>query len=99
MGKFFIKYYWLSTLLAFSLTRDNFKSVILELEKPKKVWVATIKVKLRGLEGERTIAIVINASFPEDATEIDYLVTNKQGDEITGEWVDVGQPSFANKSI
>ena len=72
--------------IAFSLTRDNCKEVILELEKPKKVWVTTIKVKLRGLEGERTIAIVMNASSPEEATEIDYLVTNKQGDEITGEW-------------
>ena len=72
--------------IAFSLTRDNCQEVILELEKPKKVWATTIKVKLRGLEGERTIAIVMNASSPEEATEIDYLVTNKQGDEITGEW-------------
>ncbi len=72
--------------IAFSLTRDNCQEVILELEKPKKVWVTTIKVKLRGLEGERTSAIVMNASSPEEATEIDYLVTNKQGDEITGEW-------------
>ena len=72
--------------IAFSLTRDNFKAVILELEKPKKVWVTTRKVKLRGLEGERTVAIVMNASSPEDATEIDYLVTNKLGNEVTAEW-------------
>ena len=72
--------------IAFSLTRDDFKAVILELEKPKKVQVTTRKVKLRGLEGERTVAIVMNASSPEDATEIDYLVTNKLGNEVTAEW-------------
>ena len=28
----------------------------------------------------------MNASSPEEATEIDYLVTNKLGDEVTAEW-------------
>lgn len=41
---------------------------------------------MRGLEGERTIAIVMNASSPKEATQIDYLVTNKLGNEVTPEW-------------
>ncbi len=29
----------------------------------------------------------MNASSQEEATEIDYLVTNEQGDKVTGEWI------------
>ena len=49
--------------------------------------MTTIKVEISGLEEERTIAIVMNASSPESATEIDYLITNYQGDKVTGEWI------------
>ena len=67
-------------------SKDDLKEVTLELNKPKTVWVATIKAEISGLEGERTIAIVMNASSPEESTEIDYLITNSQGDKITGSW-------------
>ena len=70
-----------------SLPKDNFQAVTIELNQPKTVWVTTIKVEISGLEGERTIAIVMNASSPEEATEIDYLITNEQGDKVTGEWI------------
>ena len=33
-----------------------------------------IQAEINGLEGERTIAIVMNASSYEEATEIDYLI-------------------------
>ena len=69
------------------MPKNNFQAVTIELNQPKTVWVATIKVEITGLEGERTIAIVMNASSPESATEIDYLITNEQGDKVTGEWI------------
>lgn len=70
-----------------SLEKNNFTAITIELNQPKTVWVTTIKVEISGLEGERTIAIVMNASSPESATEIDYLITNAQGDKVTGEWI------------
>ncbi|NEQ86187.1 MAG: IS701 family transposase, partial [Moorea sp. SIO2I5] len=45
-------------------------------DKSKTVWVATVKAQISGLEGERTMAIVMNASSWEEATDIDYLITN-----------------------
>ena len=44
------------------LDKNDFKAVSLELDKPKTVWVAVIQAQINGLEGERTIAIVMNAS-------------------------------------
>ena len=73
--------------ITLSLPKHNFQVVTIELNQPKTVWVATIKVEITGLEGERTIAIVMNASSPESATEIDYLITNEEGDKVTGEWI------------
>ena len=67
------------------LDKNDFKAVTLELGKPKTVLVAVIQAEINGLEGERTIAIVMNASSYEEATEIDYLITNKSG--VTGEWI------------
>ncbi|MGB5712591.1 MAG: hypothetical protein WBM44_16975, partial [Waterburya sp.] len=26
-------------------------------------------------------------TLPDEATEIDYLITNKQGEQVTGEWI------------
>lgn len=70
-----------------SLSKKDFQSVTLKLDKPKLVWVATIQAETNGLEGQRNIAIVMNASSPDEATEIDYLITNKQGKQVTGEWI------------
>ena len=78
-----------------SLLAEDFEAVTLELNKPKTVWVATIKVETNGLKGQRTIAIVMNASSVEKATEIDYLVTNKQSDKVTGEWM---VKTFSNRN-
>lgn len=69
------------------MPQENFQAVTLELEQPKTVWVATIEAKTNGLEGKRNIAIVMNASSVSEATEIDYLITNELGDQVTGEWI------------
>ena len=39
--------------ITFSLAKDNFKEVILELEKPKKVWVTTFRGKRQKATGVR----------------------------------------------
>lgn len=70
-----------------SLSKEDFQSVTVELNQPKLVWVATVQAETNGLEGQRTIAIVMNASSVSEATEIDYLITNKQGEGVTGEWI------------
>ena len=70
-----------------SLPQEDFEAVTLELNKPKTVWVATIIAETNGLKGQRTIAIVMNASSVSEATEIDYLITNKQGDKVTRKWI------------
>ncbi len=70
-----------------SLPKEDFQAVTLELDQPKTVWVATIQAEINGLKDPRTIAIVMNASSVESATEIDYLITNSQGERVTGEWI------------
>ncbi|VEP16951.1 transposase (fragment) [Hyella patelloides LEGE 07179] len=70
-----------------SLSKEDFKAVTLELDKPKTVWVAIIQAETNGLEGRRNIAIVMNANSVSEATEIDYLITNSQGDKVTEEWI------------
>jgi hypothetical protein len=71
------------------------KAVTLELDKPKTVWVATIQAETKGLEGKRELAIVMNDSSVSEATEIDYLITNEQGEAVTGEWI---VKTFSNRN-
>ena len=78
-----------------SLSKENFQAVTLELDKPKTVWVATIQAETKGLEGKRELAIVMNDSSVEEATEIDYLITNEQGEGVTGEWI---VKTFSNRN-
>lgn len=78
-----------------SLLSEDFEAVTLELDKPKTVWVATIQAETNGLKGQRTIAIVMNASSVESASEIDYLITNESGDKVTGEWM---VKTFSNRN-
>lgn len=78
-----------------SLPKENFQAVTLELDKPKTVWVAKLEAETNGLKGKRTIAIVMNASSLEEATEIDYLITNSRDDKVTGEWI---VKTFSNRN-
>ena len=73
--------------LAKSLPSEKFKLVILSLEKPKKVWVTTFTASTSRLFEERTFAIVMNASSIEDATEIDYFITNVEPSKVIPEWI------------
>jgi hypothetical protein len=49
--------------------------------------VATVEVELSQLEGTRTIAIVMNASTFDQASDVDYLITNVDSSIATAEWI------------
>ena len=58
------------------ISYEEFKEIQINTENPRTVWVAIIEVEISKLEGQRKIAIVMNAPFFEDADDIDYLITN-----------------------
>lgn len=66
------------------MSKEQFKVVKLG---EKKLWVAIVKVEIAQLSGEKTIAIVMNASSFNSATEIDYLITNEDSEKATAEWI------------
>jgi len=62
--------------LASSLPSEAFTQIQLLLEKPKTVWVARTEIELSKYTGKKVIAIVMNAATYDEATDIDYLITN-----------------------
>jgi SRSO17 transposase len=72
--------------LAQSLPAEDFEEIKINLNKTKRVWVATIKVEIARQEGTKTIAIVMNAATFTEATEIDYLMTNVSSSKATAQW-------------
>jgi hypothetical protein len=71
--------------LAESLHMEAFTPIQLNLDKPKTVWVAPVEVELSQLEGTRTIAIVMNACSFQQASDLDYFITNVDGSTATAE--------------
>ena len=69
------------------ISDDEFKEIQIQGEKPRTVWVAIISVGRSPLEGQRKIAIVMNARHFEDAEDIDYLITNVEGEIVTEQWI------------
>jgi hypothetical protein len=51
------------------------------------VWVEIIEAEISKLERSRKIAIVMNAPIFEDAEDIDYLMTNVEGEIVTEQWI------------
>lgn len=70
-----------------SLASELFIPVLLPLDKPRTVWVALIQVHLPTLEGLRWIAIQLNAATWEQATEVDYFITNAPERLLSATWV------------
>lgn len=70
-----------------SLKPEDFQEVLINLERPKKVFVATFRGEISRLEGMRTFAIVMNAESLEAATDVDYLLTNVEPDRVTEKWI------------
>lgn len=73
--------------IAKGLTCQELTAVHLNLEKPRTVWVAVFNARISSLGGERTLAIVMNASSFEEATDIDYLITNIDLSQVSAEWI------------
>ncbi|REJ47624.1 MAG: IS701 family transposase, partial [Microcystis wesenbergii TW10] len=66
----------------------DFEKITIQLEREKTVWVAVFRAKISQLEGERNLAIVMNASSIEKATEVDYFITNVvEADTVTASWI------------
>ncbi|WP_373538654.1 IS701 family transposase [Chamaesiphon sp.] len=73
--------------IAATLLADDLDLIELKLSKKKQVWVKTFTAKISSLEGERTFAIVMNASSLEAATDVDYLLTNVEESKATSQWI------------
>jgi hypothetical protein len=69
------------------LSKEDFEKVVLNLDKPKTVFVATLTAQISRLEGMRSFAIVMNADSFEEATDIDYFITNLDPSTVTAKWL------------
>jgi SRSO17 transposase len=72
---------------ASSLPCEAFTKIQLLLEKRRTVWVARTEIELSKYTGKKVIAIVMNAATYDEATDIDYLITNVELSTATEEWV------------
>jgi SRSO17 transposase len=66
---------------------SEFQEIQIPGEKPRTVWVAMIEAEISQLKGQRQIAIVMNAPVFEEAEDIDYLITNVEGEIVTKQWI------------
>ena len=73
--------------LASSLPSEALSKIQLLLEKPRTVWVARTEIELSKYTGKKVIVIVMNAATYDEATDIDYLITNVELSTATEEWV------------
>jgi len=69
------------------LSDEEFKEIQIPGEKPRTVWIAILEAEISQLKGMRKIAIVMNAPFFEEAEDIDYLITNVEGEIVTEQWI------------
>lgn len=73
--------------VAQTLAPDQFTAVPLPLQRPRTVWVALVQLRLPQLEGQRWVAIQLNAPTLAEATEVDYLLTNASTEQVTPQWL------------
>ena len=73
--------------IAKSLAPECFIPVELQLDEPRTVWVTTIEIYLPKLTGKHIIAIQMNAATFEEASEVDYYITNQSKDIASEEWI------------
>ena len=69
------------------ISDEEFKEIQIPGEKPRTVWVAILSAEISQLKGQRKIAIVMNAPVWENAEDIDYLITNVEGEIVTEQWI------------
>jgi len=73
--------------IAQTLAAEQFTPVQLNLEQPRTVWVALLQVQFPKLEGPRWLAIQLNAATWQEATEVDYFLTNASDKQISATWI------------
>jgi hypothetical protein len=73
--------------VAKTLAPEKFAELELQLQEPRKVWVATIDVYLPKMSGKRKACIQLNAPSFEESTERDYYLTNEVTDRSTAQWI------------
>jgi hypothetical protein len=73
--------------IAKSLAPECFAAIELKLEKPRNVWVASIEVYLPKMSGKRKVCIQLNAPTFEEATEVDYYLTNETSEIANAGWI------------
>jgi SRSO17 transposase len=69
-----------------SLYDEPSTKIKVKLDKAKQVGVATRQVELPEQSGKRTIVLVMNTKNFNDASDIDYFITNVESQKATGEW-------------
>jgi SRSO17 transposase len=74
------------TEVAHSLPEEQFVAVNLAGEKPRRVWVAVVKVHVSRL-GERWIAIVRDGASWEASEDVDYLMSNVPVEQMSEAWI------------
>ncbi len=70
-----------------TITAEQLTKVTLPLEEPRDVWVVTFSIHFPNLTGSRTLAIQLNAPSVEEATEVDYYLTNAPTEKATATWI------------
>jgi SRSO17 transposase len=70
-----------------TITAEQLTKVVLPLDEPKEVWVATFTVHFPKLTGTRTLAIQLDAPSIEEAKEVDYYLTNAPKETATARWI------------
>ena len=73
--------------LAQSLSKEAFSEVTLNLDKPRRLWVAVVEIEMSKLKRRRKIAIVMNNAVFSKASDIDYFITNFDESVVTPEWI------------
>ncbi len=69
------------------ISSEEFREIQIPGKKTRTVWVAIIEAEISQLKGQRKIAIVMSAPVFEEAEDIDYLITNVEGEIVTPQWI------------
>ena len=70
-----------------TITAEQLTKVTLPLEEPRDVWVVTFNIHFPKLIGTRILAIQLNAPTVEEATEVDYFLTNGPEERAIAAWI------------
>lgn len=73
--------------LAKDLPSGVWEKISLPAQPEKTVWATTFEADVTSLQAYRTFAIVMNAPTWQQATKVDYLITNIRLENLTTEWV------------